>query len=38
MEEGERFVLISMGLGDGWAEVEKSGVQRSVPANYIQEV
>jgi len=38
MVEGERFVLISMGTGDGWAEVEKDGVKGSVPANYIQEV
>jgi hypothetical protein len=35
---GERFVLISKDTGDGWAEVEKGGVSRSVPANYIQEV
>ena len=38
MVEGERFVLVSMGNGDGWAEVEKSGETKSVPANYIQEV
>ncbi|KIV83098.1 hypothetical protein PV11_05153 [Exophiala sideris] len=38
MAEGERFVLISMGTGDGWADVEKNGETRSVPANYIQEV
>ncbi|EHY60933.1 Protein BZZ1 [Exophiala dermatitidis] len=38
MVEGERFVLISMGTGDGWAEVEKNGETRAVPANYIQEV
>lgn len=38
MAEGERFVLINKGSGDGWAEVEKGGVVRSVPANYIQEV
>jgi len=38
MTEGERFVLVSMGGDDGWAEVEKSGETKSVPANYIQEV
>lgn len=38
MAEGERFVLVSMGGGDGWAEVEKSGETKSVPANYIQEI
>lgn len=38
MAEGERFILISMGSGDGWADVEKNGETRSVPANYIQEV
>lgn len=36
--EGERFVLISKDSGDGWAEVEKGGQVKSVPANYIQEV
>ncbi|EXJ54465.1 hypothetical protein A1O7_09805 [Cladophialophora yegresii CBS 114405] len=38
MTEGEKFILISMGTGDGWADVEKNGETRSVPANYIQEV
>ena len=38
MVEGERFILISMGSGDGWADVERGGETRSVPANYIQEV
>lgn len=38
MAEGERFVLINMDAGDGWADVEKDGVVRSVPANYIQQV
>jgi hypothetical protein len=38
MAEGERFILISMGGGDGWADVERGGETRSVPANYIQEV
>ncbi|KKY17056.1 putative actin polymerization protein bzz1 [Diplodia seriata] len=36
--EGERFVLINKDAGDGWADVEKGGIVRSVPANYIQEV
>ncbi|KAF1815305.1 FCH-domain-containing protein [Eremomyces bilateralis CBS 781.70] len=36
--EGERFVLISKDSGDGWADVEKGGVVKSVPANYIQEM
>lgn len=36
MVEGERFVLIKEDPGDGWAEVEKGGVTKSVPANYVQ--
>ena len=38
MTEGERFLLVSKDAGDGWADVEKGGVRKSVPANYIQEV
>lgn len=38
MAEGERFVLIKEDPGDGWAEVEKGGVTKSVPASYIQMV
>lgn len=38
MTEGERFVLITTDAGDGWADVERGGVRKSVPANYIQEV
>ena len=38
MTEGERFVLVNKDGGDGWADVEKSGVTKSVPANYIQEI
>ncbi|KAL8846819.1 MAG: hypothetical protein Q9221_008105 [Calogaya cf. arnoldii] len=38
MSEGERFVLTKMDAGDGWADVEKGGMTKSVPANYIQEV
>ncbi|KAI0134636.1 hypothetical protein BJ170DRAFT_610618 [Xylariales sp. AK1849] len=36
MTEGERFVLVKEDPGDGWAEVEKGGVTRSVPASYVQ--
>ncbi|ESZ93784.1 BZZ1 protein [Sclerotinia borealis F-4128] len=35
MVEGEKFVLIKEDPGDGWAEVEKGGVVKSVPANYV---
>lgn len=38
MQEGERFVLVKEDSGDGWAEVEKNGVAKSVPANYVQAV
>ncbi|RDW74415.1 putative actin polymerization protein Bzz1 [Aspergillus mulundensis] len=38
MAEGERFVLVNRDSGDGWADVERGGVTKSVPANYIQEV
>lgn len=38
MSEGERFLLVSNDGGDGWADVEKGGITKSVPANYIQEV
>ncbi|KAH8905645.1 FCH-domain-containing protein [Coniochaeta sp. PMI_546] len=38
MAEGERFVLIKDDPGDGWAEVEKGGVIKSVPASYIHAV
>ncbi|KAF2644074.1 FCH-domain-containing protein [Massarina eburnea CBS 473.64] len=38
MSEGERFVLINADTGDGWADVEKGGLVRSVPANYIQQI
>ncbi|KAH8158072.1 hypothetical protein CIB48_g10174 [Xylaria polymorpha] len=36
MTEGERFVLIKDDPGDGWVEVEKGGLTRSVPASYVQ--
>ncbi|KAK4694634.1 hypothetical protein P7C71_g2980, partial [Lecanoromycetidae sp. Uapishka_2] len=38
MSEGEKFVLITKDTGDGWADVEKGGVTKSVPANYVHEV
>ncbi|KZF23597.1 putative actin polymerization protein Bzz1 [Xylona heveae TC161] len=38
MSEGDRFVCITRDAGDGWAEVERGGQVRSVPANYIQDV
>ena len=38
MVEGERFVLIKEDPGDGWAEVEKGGFTKSVPASYVQSV
>lgn len=38
MAEGDRFVLITRDSGDGWADVERGGVTKSVPANYIQEM
>ncbi|CAK7230783.1 Protein BZZ1 [Sporothrix bragantina] len=38
MTEGERFVLVKEDPGDGWAEVEKGGVTKSVPASYVQAV
>lgn len=38
MTTGERFVLVNKDAGDGWADVERGGVVRSVPANYITEV
>ena len=38
MAEGDRFVLVNRDSGNGWADVEKGGVTKSVPANYIEEV
>lgn len=38
MAVGERFVLVNKDAGDGWADVEKNGSTKSVPANYIQDV
>ncbi|KAI9651755.1 MAG: hypothetical protein M1829_002453 [Trizodia sp. TS-e1964] len=37
MTVGEKFVLINNDTGDGWADVEKGGVVKSVPASYIEE-
>ncbi|KAH8671328.1 BZZ1 protein [Xylariales sp. PMI_506] len=36
MAEGDRFVLVKEDPGDGWAEVEKGGITKSVPASYVQ--
>ncbi|KAK6329740.1 hypothetical protein TWF696_003605 [Orbilia brochopaga] len=38
MAEGDRFVLIAEDDGNGWAEVEKNGVKKMVPANYVEKV
>ncbi len=35
MAGGERFILISTGSDDGWADVERGGETSSVHANYI---
>ena len=37
MVEGERFLLVNRDAGDGWADVEKAGQVKSVPANYIKD-
>jgi hypothetical protein len=36
MAEGDRFVLVNRDSGNGWADVEKGGQTKSVPANYIE--
>jgi formin-binding protein 1 len=36
ISEGDRLVLVKEDPGDGWAEVEKGGVTKSVPASYVQ--
>ncbi|KAF3933187.1 Intersectin-2 [Dactylella cylindrospora] len=38
MAEGDKFVLIADDDGSGWAEVEKNGVKKMVPANYIEKI
>ncbi|KAI9803056.1 MAG: hypothetical protein M1833_001126 [Piccolia ochrophora] len=38
MDAGEKFVLINKDAGEGWADVEKGGIVKSVPANYIEDV
>ncbi|KAI9747020.1 MAG: hypothetical protein M1815_004732 [Lichina confinis] len=38
MGVGDRFVVVVRDAGDGWAEVEKGGAVKSVPANYVQDV
>lgn len=37
MVEGDRFVLINRDSGNGWADVEKGGQVKCVPANYIED-
>ncbi|EAS34825.3 actin polymerization protein Bzz1 [Coccidioides immitis RS] len=37
MTEGDKFVLINRDSGNGWADVEKGGVTKCVPANYIED-
>ena len=36
-QQGDVFVLVNPDTGDGWAEVEKGGAVKSVPANYVKE-
>ncbi|KAF3915046.1 hypothetical protein ABW21_db0203000 [Orbilia brochopaga] len=38
MAEGDKFILIADDDGNGWAEVEKNGVKKMVPANYVEKV
>ncbi len=38
MLEGDMFVLVKEDQGDGWADVERGGVVRSVPWSYVQVV
>ena len=38
MTEGEKFVCVNRDTGDGWADVERGGVVKSVPANYVKDV
>lgn len=35
--EGDKFVLVNRDSGNGWADVEKGGQTKSVPANYIED-
>lgn len=37
MVEGDRFVLVNRDSGNGWADVEKGGQIKCVPANYIED-
>ncbi|KZZ91623.1 Src-domain containing protein [Ascosphaera apis ARSEF 7405] len=34
--EGDRFVLVNRDSGNGWSDVERDGVVKCVPANYVQ--
>ena len=38
IREGERVVLVNKDGGDGWCDVEKGGIVKSVPAAYVKEV
>lgn len=38
MKVGEKYVLVNKDAGDGWADVEKGGQTKSVPALYIRDV
>ena len=38
MSEGDRFVVVTRDTGDGWTEVQKGGLTKCVPANYVQDV
>ncbi|KAK6526299.1 hypothetical protein TWF694_004899 [Orbilia ellipsospora] len=38
MAEGDKFVLVAEDDGSGWAEVEKNGIKKMVPANYVEKV
>lgn len=35
---GERFVLVKGEEGEGWWDVERMGITKMVPANYVQKV
>ncbi|KAK2846365.1 hypothetical protein FQN49_005795 [Arthroderma sp. PD_2] len=37
MAAGDRFVLVNRDSGNGWADVEKGGLTKCVPANYIED-
>ncbi|KAI5296125.1 hypothetical protein KEM52_005535 [Ascosphaera acerosa] len=35
-KDGDKFVLVNKDSGNGWSDVERDGVVKSVPANYVQ--